>query len=325
MPSAPIHIEMMLFPQPPLAYDAAAAAAAAPNYPTNMPRPQAATAASAPATTPAEAETAATTKNSNFAESYICASLFPSTTVDASTAESYSNFLKRKRSDMQHYNSAANNALAFFATASRTALREDTADYDTLKQIASAKFARQRAAIGLDTKKATEAYAAAALDTAKRSHTIATAAMTVSCEALQDAKRLATVASAVAIASPHVRFTLCIDNLNELETSHNSCKAAVVAAYKTVANALLDLHQATKAANAAEAKEAKIQKDEANVAAMLQRHQKVAKEYTDDAREIQHQMETIITERQIASDCDLALLTSLIADAAAHGDKRQCV
>ena len=149
--------------------------------------------------------------------------------------------------------------------------------------------------------------------------------MKASYDALQDARRLATTASAVAIASPHVRFTLCIDNLDELETSHNSCKAAAVLAYKIVADALWELNQATKSVKAAEAKEAKIQKDEANVAAMLQRHQKVAKEYTDDAREIQHQMETIITERQIASDCDLALLTSLIADAAAHGDKRQCV
>jgi hypothetical protein len=281
---------------------------------------------STPTKTTAAAKTVAaeTTTNSNFAESYVCASLFPSTTLDASTAASYSNFLKRKRADMTHYNSAANNALAFFATASRTALREDAADYDTLKHIASAKFARQRAAIGLDAKKSTEAYAAAAVDTAKRSGTIATAAMTASHGAQQDAKRLAAVASAVAFASPHVRFTLCIDNLDELETSHNSCKAAAVAAYKTVANALLELHQATKAVEAAEAAEAKIQQEEANVTAMLQRHQNVAKEYTDDALRIQQQMETLITERQIASDADLALLTTLISDAA-NGGKRQCV
>jgi hypothetical protein len=125
---------------------------------------------------------------------------------------------------MEFYQSAAKNALAFFAIASRTALQEDVADYDTLKRIATAKFARQRAAIGLDAKKSAEAFAAAAADTAKRSHTIATAAMNARCEALQDVKQLRLVTAAVAAASPHVLFCLRINNMSERMDLPDFCR-----------------------------------------------------------------------------------------------------
>ena len=204
------------------------------------------------------------------APSYAFATLFPST-----ADPSHASFLKR--------NSAARNALCFFASANRTAKKCDRTDYDTLKQIAAAKFERQRAAIGLDKKKAAAAYASAAADTARRSHTVATAAMVVSHDALQDARHLANAATIVSMASPHVCFTLCITNMHELEESYRGCNAAVVAAYNLLAGAIMDLEKVTEAVKAADAKEAKIRQNEARVTTMLARHRTVAKEYTADA------------------------------------------
>ena len=250
------------------------------------------------------------------APSYAFATLFPST-----ADPSHASFLKRKRGDMTHYSSAARNALCFFASANRTAKKCDRTDYDTLKQIAAAKFERQRAAIGLDKKKAAAVYASAAADTARRSHTVATAAMVVSHDALQDARHLANAATIVAMASPHVCFTLCITNMHELEESYRGCNAAVVAAYNLLAGAIMDLEKATEAVKAADAKEAKIRQDEARVATMLVRHRTVAKEYTTDALKIQQQMEDLIAEREYADKADFDILASLIADAS-RGPKR---
>ena len=249
---------------------------------------------------------------------YACASAFPST-VDAS----HMSFLKRKRGDMLHYASTARNALCFFASSSRAANKCDTADYETLKQIAAGKFKRQRAAIALDKKKAAAAYASAAADTARRTHTVAAAAMMVSHDALQDARHLANAASIVATSSPHVCFTLCITNLSELDASYSSCKAAVVAAGESLDAAIIELRKATEAAKAAEAKEAKVRQDEAQVAAMLVRHRTVANEYTADALRIQRQMEDLIAEREYADKADFAILTSLVADAARGGKRRR--
>ena len=266
-----------------------------------------------PAAAAATAATAAAT-------TYACASVFPSTADVA-----HMSFLKRKRGDMMHYSSAARNALCFFASASRTANKCDAADYKTLKQIAASKFKRQRAAIGLDKKKAAAAYASAAADTARRSHTVATSAMAVTHEALQDARHLANAATIVAMTSPHVSFTLCINNMRELEDSYNSCKAAVAAAYSVLADAILDLDNATEALKAAEAKEAKVKSDEAVVRDMLERHQTVSNEYTTDALNIQQQMEDLIAEREYADKADFAILSSLIADASGkRGGKRRC-
>ncbi len=119
------------------------------------------------------------------------------------------------------------------------------------------------------------------------------------------------------MSSPHVCFTLCINNLQELEDSYNSCKAAVVAAYNLLANAILDLDKATEAVKAADAKESKVKGDEATVAAMLKRQQTVADEYTADALKIQQQMEDLImiAEREYADKTDFAILSSLVAAA----------
>jgi hypothetical protein len=236
---------------------------------------------------------------------------------------SHMSFLKRKRGDMIHYASAARNALCFFASSSRAAKKHDTADYNTLKQISATKFERQRAALGLDKKKAAAAHASAAADSARRAHTIASAAMVVSHDALQDARHLANAASIVSASSPHVCFTLCITNLPELAANYESCKAALVAAYKVLGEAILELEKATDVLKAAEAREAKMQQDEAQVARMLVQHQTVADEYTADALKIQQQMEDLIAEREYADKADFAILASLIAGAASRGGKRQ--
>ncbi len=270
------------------------------------------TPAAAAAAAAAAADTAATAATANFE----CASVFPST-ADAA----HSSFLKRKRGDMIHYSSAARNALCFFASSIRTANKCDAADYKTLKHIAAAKFKRQRAAIGLDEKKAAAAYASAAADTARRSHTLATSAMAVAHDALQDARHLANAATIVAMSSPHVSFTLCINNLHELEDSYNSCKAAVAAAYDVLAAAILELDKATEAVKAAEAKEAAVKGDEAMVRAMLEEHQSVADEYTDIALNIQQQMEDLIAEREHADKADFAILASIIANATSGGKR----
>ena len=249
---------------------------------------------------------------------YACASVFPST-ADAS----HVSFLKRKRGDMTHYSSTARNALCFFASSIRTANKCDATDYETLKRIASDKFKHQRAAIALDKKKADAAYASVAADTARRSHTIATAAMTVSHDALQDARHLANAASIVAASSPHVCFTLCITNLPELEESFRICKSVVVSAGEALGAAIVELRKATEAVKAAEAKEAKVRQDEAQVAAMLVRHRTVADEYTADAARIQQQMEALIAEREYADKADFAILQSLIADASRDGKRRR--
>ena len=249
------------------------------------------------------------------APTYACASVFPST-ADAS----HVSFLKRKRGDMLHYASTARNALCFFASSIRTANKCDAADYETLKQIASDKFKRQRATIALDKKKADAAYASAAADTARRSHTVAIAAMTVSHDALQDARHLANAASIVAASSPHVCFTLCITNLPELEESFRICKSVVVSAGEANRAAIVELRKATEAVKAAEAMEAKVKSDEAVVADMLVRHRTVADEYTADAARIQQQMEDLIAEREYADKADFAILQSLIAS---RGGKRR--
>ena len=251
------------------------------------------------------------------APTYACASVFPST-ADAS----HVSFLKRKRGDMLHYASTARNALCFFASSSRTANKCDAADYETLKQIASDKFKRQRAAIALDKKKADAAYASAAADTARRSHMVAIAAMTVSHDALQDARHLANAASIVA-ARVAVCFTLCITNLPELEESFRICKSVVVSAGEANCAAIVELRKATEAVKAAEAKEAKVRQDEAQVAAMLVRHRTVADEYTADAARIQQQMEDLIAEREYADKADFAILQSLIADDSRGGKRRR--
>ena len=263
---------------------------------------------------------ASATKAAASAPTYACASVFPSTT-DAS----HVSFLKRKRGDMLHYASTARNALCFFASSSRTANKCDAADYETLKQIASDKFKRQRAAIALDKKRADAAYASVAADTARRSHTVATAAMTVSHDALQDARHLANAASIVAarVAAPHVCFTLCITNLPELEESFKICKSVVISAGEALGTAIVELRKATEAVKAAEAKEAKVKSDEAMVAAMLVRHRTVADEYTADAARIQQQMEDLIAEREYADKADFAILQSLIADASRGGKRRR--
>jgi hypothetical protein len=263
-----------------------------------------------PAAAAATAAAAAATAN------FACASVFPSTADAAHTS-----FLKRKRGDMIHYASTARNALCFFASATRAANKCDDADYKTLKHIAAAKFKRQRAAIGLDEKKAAAAYASAAADTARRSHTAATSAMAVTHNALQDARHLANAATIVAMSSPHVSFTLYINNMHELEDSYNSCNAAVAAAYDVLADAILDLDKATEAVKAAEAKEAKVKGDEAVVTSMLETHQRVADEYTEDALKIQQQMEDLIAEREYADKADFAILASIIANAT-RGGKR---
>jgi hypothetical protein len=201
------------------------------------------------------------------------------------------------------------------SASSHTTNKCDTADYETLKHIAADKFKRQRAAIALDKKKADAAYASVPADTARRSHTIATAAMSVSHDALQDARHLANAASIAATASPHVGFTLCITNLPELEESFRICKAEVVAAGEYLDAAIVELHKATELVKAAEAKEAKVQQDEARVAAMLVRHHAVADEYTADAMRIQQQMEDLIAEREYADKTDFAILQYLVADA----------
>ena len=276
----------------------------------------AAAVAAVSATTAAATTAAAATAAASAAPTYACASVFPSTADAAHTS-----FLKRKRGDMTHYSAAARNALCFFASATRTAKKCDSTDYTTLKQIAAAKFARQRAAINLDKKKAAAANAYAAADAARRSHTIATSAMAVSHDALQDARHLANAASIVAAASPHVCFTLCINNLPELEESFSICKAVVVAAGEALDAAIVEMRKATEAVKAAEAKEAKVKGDEATVRIMLERHQAVADEYTADALKIQQQMEDLIAEREYADKADFAILASLIADAA-RGGKR---
>ncbi len=126
------------------------------------------------------AAAASTASAASAATTYACASVFPST-ADAA----HKSFLKRKHSDMTHYSSAARNALCFFASATRSANKCDKTDYSALKQFAAANFARQRAAIGLDKKKAAAAaYASAAADTARRSHTVATAAMSAAGQTL---------------------------------------------------------------------------------------------------------------------------------------------
>jgi hypothetical protein len=102
----------------------------------------------------------------------------------------------------------------------------------------------------------------------------------------------ATRATIVAMASPHVCFTLCITNMHELEECYRGCNASVVAAYKLLAGAIMDLEKATEAVKAADAKEAKIWQDGARVTTMLARHRTVAKEYTTDALKIQHQGKT---------------------------------
>ena len=249
---------------------------------------------------------------------YACASVFPST---AAADAAHTSFLKRKRCDMLHYASTARNALCFFASSSSTASKCDTDDYETLKQIAATKFKRQRAAIALAQKRADAAGASAAADTARRAHTVATAAMTVTHDALQDARHLGNAASIVATSSPHVCFTLCITNMPALEANYNSCRAAVAAAGETLAAAIADLRKATAAVKGAEAKEAKVRQDEAQVAHMLARHRAVADEYTADALRIQQQMEALVAEREFADKADFAILQYLVADAS-RGGKR---
>ncbi len=101
-----------------------------------------------------------------------------------------------------------------------------------------------------------------------------------------------------------------------MEDSYNRCKAAVVAAYNLLADAILDLD---KAAEAVKAAEAKVKGDEATEAAMLACHQTVADEYTADALKIQQQMDNLIAEREYVDKADFAILSSLIAT---QGGKR---
>ncbi len=136
--------------------------------------------------------------------------------------------------------------------------------------------------------------------------------MSVSHDALQEALNLANTATSVAMNSPHVSFTLCINNLHELEASYNSCKAAVVAAYNLLADAILDLDKATELVKAAEAKEAKVKGNEAMVAAIFKRYQAVADEYTADSLKIKKQMEDLIEVREEADKADFAILASLM-------------
>ncbi len=111
--------------------------------------------------------------------------------------------------------------------------------------------------------------------------------------------------------SPHVCFTLCINNLHELEASYSSCKAAVVAVYNLLADAILELDKATvtEAVKAAEAKEAKVKGDEAMVVSMPKRHQTVTAAYAADALKIQQQMEAMIEEREQADKAEFAILS----------------
>jgi hypothetical protein len=143
-------------------------------------------------------------------------------TLFLSTADpSHTSFLNSKLRHDPLQLGGQERPLSFFASANRAAKKCDRADYDTLKQIAAAKFDRQRAAIGLDKKKVVAVYASAAADTARRSHTVphtvATAAMVVGHDALQDAQHLANAATIVATASSHVWGTLCIINMHELD------------------------------------------------------------------------------------------------------------
>ena len=257
--------------------------------------------------------------------SYVCATLFPGAS-DTEAVATYSAFLKRKRADMSHYASAAKNAMAFFATSSRTAFKSDTADYDTLRRIAADKFKRQRADICLDKKRAAAAYASASADTARRAHTIATAAMKKTFAALQSANHLVDAGFIVAKSSPHIAFTLSIDNMGYLQSSHIACKRAVVAAYTVLADALLALYQATEVVKTAEADARKVLKNETDVVAMLARHQTVSSEYAADALKIQQDMEALFEEREYADNADFALLTRLVeaAPEAARCGKRRC-
>jgi hypothetical protein len=233
---------------------------------------------------------------------------FPST----ETSAAHTSFLKRKSDDMTFYNAAASSALAFFATTTRVARKADAADHKALKRFALAKFNAQRKAIGLDQKKADEAYAAAAADSARRSHVIATAALKVTSDALHAAQRL--VDAAASAATENVSFTLCIGNISELEARHRGCTLATVAAYKSVAAALCDLRRASEAARAAEAADAELQAEACRLASMLQRHRNVSKEYAADALKLQRQMEALIEERQCGDVADYNLVVALIAD-----------
>ena len=233
---------------------------------------------------------------------------FPST----ETSAAHTSFLKRKADDISFYNTAASSALAFFATTTRVARKADAADHKALKRFALAKFNAQRKAIGLDQKKADEAYAAAAADSARRSHVIATAALKVTSDALHAAQHL--IDAAASAAEENVSFTLCIGNLSELETRHRGCTMATVAAYKSVANALCELRRASAEARAAEAADAELQAEVCRLASMLQRHRNVAREYAADALKLQRQMEALIEERQCGDEADYSLVVALIAD-----------
>jgi hypothetical protein len=231
---------------------------------------------------------------------------------------------------MSHYASAAKNALALFATSSRTASESGASDYDTLRSIAADKFKRQRADICLDEKRAAAAYASASADTARRAHTIATAAMKETSAALQAANHLLDAGFIVAKSSPHIAFTLSIDNMGCLQSSHIACKRAVVAAYTVLADALLALYQATEAVKTAESDARKVLKNESDVVAMLARHQTVSSEYAADALKIQQDMEALFEEREYADNADFALLTAAsaalveAAPEAARCGKRRC-
>jgi hypothetical protein len=175
-----------------------------------IPYNAAASAAAAAAAASSTASAAGTHK-----PNYVCATLFLGSS-DTEAVATYSTLLKRKRADMSHYASAAKNALALFATSSRTASESGASDYDTLRSIAADKFKRQRTDICLDKKRTAAAYASAAADTARRAHTIATAAMKETFAALQVANHLVKAASIVAASSPHICFSLCImiDNMD---------------------------------------------------------------------------------------------------------------